>query len=339
MKLRSAIIGAGYVASRHHLPAYKRLKHIEIVAVCDRDYKRASRLAKRFGIPRVYENHSELLQKEDVDFVDVCTPVFTHMQICSEALDQSVNVLVEKPLCLTSSDAIALERLRHLRSVSLCVVHNYRFLPPVLRAEELIKNGKLGQIASIVGLMRSTPLLHLPEWTWDESRSGGIFFEAALHLVDLQVSFCGEHLRIIGLTCKRDPTYGFVQEFQALIEYKSGAIGTLDVNFNSTTASAELDICGTGGGLRLIFFPPGMWRTQGFLTPISRTSGEAERVLRYLVATILNRYNADYHLGILRRFVESVANGSDPPVSISSIIPTIRLLEELRNRASATPVT
>ena len=336
LKLRAAIIGAGNVASRHHLPAYRRIKNAQIVAVCDTDRTRAQRLARKFRIPRVYTDHDELFRREQLDFVDVCTPVFTHMQICSRALTEGVNVLVEKPLCLTSTEALALSRLCDSKGVSVCVAHNYRYLAPVMKTRELIEDDKIGGIMSIVGIMRSTPLLHLPEWTWDEAKSGGIFFEAALHLVDLQTLFCGEHRRVIGFTCTRDTEYHFVQAFEALIEFKSGAVGTLDINFLSTTASAELDICGPAGNVRLLFFPPGMWRSQGFLTPITRTVGEGERVLNYVLATLRGNYNSNYHVGLIRKFVESIENRTDPPVNIAAALPTIRLLEELKEHASAT---
>ena len=334
MKVRGAVIGAGRVASQHLIPAYKRLKSVEIIGVCDSNHARANKLARRFQIPAVYTDYSDLLKTERVDFIDVCTPVFTHMQICSDALNAGVSVLVEKPLCLTSTEADVLKRISDSQGASVCVVHNYRFLGPVRKAQQLIRDGRIGRITTTVGLIRSTPLLHLSKWTWDETKSGGIFFEAALHLADLQVLFCGEHRRVIGFSCKRDEEFGFVQAFQALIEYKSGVIGTLDVDFCSTNASGELDVSGSAGNIRLLFFPPGMWQSQGFLTPIARTVGEANRVISYLLATALGRYGADYHVQLIRKFVESVQQRTSPPVSITEAEPTIRLLQELRERAS-----
>jgi predicted dehydrogenase len=70
------------------------------------------------------------------------------------------------------------------------------------------------------------------------------------------------------------------------------------------------------------------------LTPLSRTKGEATRVLRYLFSTIKKSYYADYHVRLLQSYVESIRDGTDPPVSIEDALPTIRLLEELKTHAS-----
>ena len=122
-KLQAALIGAGAVARRHHLPAFKRTRQVEVVALCDTNRRRARTLAKDFRVPRVYCDYLQLLSKEEPDFVDICTPQSTHVEICSAALNEGMNVIVEKPLCLKVPEALALQKLSEMRGASLCVMH------------------------------------------------------------------------------------------------------------------------------------------------------------------------------------------------------------------------
>jgi predicted dehydrogenase len=76
MKLKVAVVGAGFVAQKRHIPAFLRLKkYIDLCAVCDLNLELAKSVSANFGILNSYSNLSEMLKKEHPDIVDVCTPL------------------------------------------------------------------------------------------------------------------------------------------------------------------------------------------------------------------------------------------------------------------------
>ena len=72
-KIRLGIVGLGWVSQVFHLPVLTKFEDVEIVAVCDKDRSRAKMIAERFGITRHYSDYQQMIEKEDLDTIDVCT--------------------------------------------------------------------------------------------------------------------------------------------------------------------------------------------------------------------------------------------------------------------------
>src|SRR6187431_3421286 len=86
-KLRVGVLGAGAWARVAHLPGYKRDPRCELVAIADPIVEKARAFAEKFGIPNAYASHQELLARDDIDLVDVCTPSARHFELTWAALD------------------------------------------------------------------------------------------------------------------------------------------------------------------------------------------------------------------------------------------------------------
>src|SRR5262245_52738251 len=103
-KLKAAIIGAGLIAGKKHIPAFlKHKRKVELVAVCDLNQQTAQNVAQSFGIPKAYSNVFEMLSKEKPALVDICTPPQTHAVLAEEVMKSGCHVLIEKPMELTVS--------------------------------------------------------------------------------------------------------------------------------------------------------------------------------------------------------------------------------------------
>ena len=73
-KLKAAVVGCGFVAQKRHIPSFLRLKrNVTLSALCDLNPRLAEEAGKKFGVKNVYSNLSEMLSKEDLDIVDICT--------------------------------------------------------------------------------------------------------------------------------------------------------------------------------------------------------------------------------------------------------------------------
>src|SRR5436190_4674216 len=130
-RLRTAIVGCGKVATTHAL-AYRALPNSEFVAVCDISTERAQRFSEQFGI-KGHTDLAEMLEREKVDVLSVCTQHTQHPVAVEIAADAGVHVISEKPLAidLVSCDrAIAAARVA---GIKLGVISQRRWYEPVQR--------------------------------------------------------------------------------------------------------------------------------------------------------------------------------------------------------------
>ena len=102
-KLRIGIIGTGWIAESH-IESYKRMKDVKVVAMADLIPGKAEKFAARYGIEncKFYPDHKSMLDSEKLDAVSVCTYNTQHAPCAIYALEKGVNVLLEKPMCVTT---------------------------------------------------------------------------------------------------------------------------------------------------------------------------------------------------------------------------------------------
>jgi len=102
--IRVGVIGAGGIARSVHLPNYQKLPHCEIVAVADVVADSAQSAAEQFHVAHWYVDFRELLKRDDIDAVSICTPNFIHCEATIAALEAGKHVLCEKPLAMNATE-------------------------------------------------------------------------------------------------------------------------------------------------------------------------------------------------------------------------------------------
>ena len=145
--VRMAFIGVGGIA-QVHLRALKErdAEGIEVVAVCDLVYERAQQTALKWGIPHAYQDYTEMLAKEDVECVTVCTYNQGHRAPTVAALRAGKHVLVEKPMAATLEDAAAMTQAAHETGKTLMIALKSRYSPHMQAAKAIMSSGALGDI-------------------------------------------------------------------------------------------------------------------------------------------------------------------------------------------------
>src|SRR3954471_4472000 len=154
-----AIAGAGMVA-RYHATAIERTPGARLVAVCRSDPARAEETAAQFGVPCLAD-YTNLLAREDVDAVCICTPSGLHGEQTVAAARAGKHVLVEKPIALTLADADAMIAACEQAGVRLGVALQRRTEPEFQRVHAAISSGELGRL--VLGSM-SMPYLRLQSY-------------------------------------------------------------------------------------------------------------------------------------------------------------------------------
>ena len=155
--LRVAVAGSGF-ASGMHLAGWRRLRDVEVVAICDPDIAKARARADEFGIGRVFDNGEAMLAAVQPDALDIAAPVAAHVSLCEQAAARGVHILCQKPLAFTLAEA---ERLAESVGdrVRLMVHENWRFRAQYRQIRCWIDEGLIGQPVSCMMQVRSSGLL------------------------------------------------------------------------------------------------------------------------------------------------------------------------------------
>lgn len=145
--MRVAVVGAGNMG-RNHVRNYAEMKDVELVAIADPS-DAARELAKKYKIKH-YSSYSEMFAKEKLDAVSIAVPTKFHHEAATAAMNNKINVLLEKPIASTLKEADELIKLAHRMGIIFTVGHIERYNPVVLKMRRLVSSGRLGDISSII---------------------------------------------------------------------------------------------------------------------------------------------------------------------------------------------
>ncbi len=152
-KIRLALIGTGYIAQAEHIPAILNCKDCELVALVDPRPRLLKALGERLNV-QTYPTLFEALNGCEFDVVDICTGPLVHEELIKAAAMAGKHILVEKPLTHSVTQAEAALKVVKEHGVKLMVGYMRRFDDDVLKVKELIENGKVGKIQSILTLFK-----------------------------------------------------------------------------------------------------------------------------------------------------------------------------------------
>jgi len=334
--LRVGIVGCGQIAQLQHIPSLLEIKDVELAAICDRNEDLVRRVAERFHIDRYYADFAEMLDKEKVDMVDICTSPQTHVALSVQAMEADCHVLVEKPIALSLKEADEIAEAAKANQVQLCVVHNELFEPVVLRARSIVSEGDIGDLVA-VHITDLTPKRY--DWImdkehWSHRLPGGIFGEMLPHPLYLAGAFFGP-LEPVEVYTRKLGSCDWIaaDELRIILEGKNG-VATIASSINTLEDNVLLDILGTKMSLHvslwnsvLIKFGTGGSRlvSRG-LENLSQSSS----ILVNTAFTALNMTLGRQHRGhytLIQRFIKSLQNGTKPPVTMEEAREVARLYQ------------
>ena len=144
-KLRFAVFGCGFW-SKFQIGAWSEIEGVELVALYNRTLSKASILADLFHVPRVYDNPEELLQNEQLDFVEIITDVDTHARFTELALKHGIkNIICQKPMAPSFEEARRMVTRCREAGANLYIHENYRWQAPIRRFREILDSGVIGK--------------------------------------------------------------------------------------------------------------------------------------------------------------------------------------------------
>lgn len=343
-KLRIGLCGFGSMGKVHafcvqNLPYfYKELPfEAEIAGVCTTNPAKAEQIAREYGFSSAAASEDELIADPDIDIIDICTPNLFHYDTVRRALAAKKHIYCEKPLCVTAAQAQELATLAGESGLICNVVFNNRHLAPVMRAKELVEEGRIGRVLSF-----SAEYLHNsctdPERPagWKQNRDvcgGGVLFDLGSHALDLIYSLCGEFSSVSGKAQiaypHRTGTDGQPwdtnadEAFYMILTLKNGGgVGTVSVSklVNGANDDLSFSVYGERGCLKFSLMQPNYLYFYDATQPIGTLGGESG----YRAVECVGRYPLPGgtfpspkaptgwlrgHVGSMYSFLNSVATG------------------------------
>ena len=213
-RVRVGLIGCGNVALGDHVPAYLSLPaSYELVGIADPTPARLElgRTISGLDARDCHADARDLLARDDLDLVDVCTPQHLHRDLVIEAASSGRHVLSEKPLATTPHDAWAMVAAADAAGTTLAIMHNFLLFSEVARTLEVIAAGEIGppEVVILNWLAvedRPGNAAYRPTWRHDPGQAGGGVLMDMLHIVYLAEVLVGAPIERVSawVTARRE---------------------------------------------------------------------------------------------------------------------------------------
>ncbi|MFX1537636.1 MAG: Gfo/Idh/MocA family protein [Promethearchaeota archaeon] len=337
--MRVGMIGCGGIAPTH-IRVYKSLENVNLVSLCDLNFERANKLASRFKVERTYGNYVEMFEKEDLDLVDICTPVSTHCRIVCDATEYVPAILLEKPMALNVYECDTIIREVKKYGAKLCIGHNQIFSPNIQRAKAIVDSSTFDLFSFTTRQKESFELLKAhnlaPAWNVAPEQ-GGILWEVCCHLAYLQLHFLPRINEVYGVGAKTK--YPVYDDFAVLLRTEDQNFGLIELSWVSheTEIVYELNDC-TGKRLQIYrdfdYFLENSKKPPFSVNSVLRNFFVDEKRLlqkwtRFGVSYFRKRKLLPT-FNLISSYIKAIEGDLSPPVSMEDGRKTIKLLECIR---------
>lgn len=262
-KLRIGVIGLGI--GRFHLEGYKKHEAAEIVAIADTDAERLQKVGEEFGIVQRYTSAEEMLEKEKLDLVSVCTPNKFHKPLTIAALNHGCHVLCEKPMAMNACEALEMQEAARKAKRRIMINFSYRFNEASYALKGQVDSGIVGDIyfgRTVWHRRRGMP--GFGGWFGTKALSGGgPLIDLGVHRLDLALWLMGypKPTWVMGATfdpiaqeraAREGKTFDVEDLAAASIRFENGAMLIVEASWASNqkkNEEMETLLMGTKGGL------------------------------------------------------------------------------------------
>ncbi|MHA1833621.1 MAG: Gfo/Idh/MocA family protein, partial [Candidatus Baldrarchaeia archaeon] len=325
------LVGCGRV-SEIHINAYKNIPEANVVAVSDINLDRAKAFAQKFGIEQVYNDALKLFELKDLDFVDICTPISTHAKLACEAAKHGQNIFLEKPMARSSKECDEIIRKVSKNNVKLCICHNQLFLPHIMHAKAVVDSGNFPLAYFKISVRESAELIGAPSWIMTPEQ-GGALWETGTHSAYLQLHFLKKIEKVWGIGEKVEhPVH---DHFITMLSSPEKTIGIIEISWLAKKKEITFELIESNGKKIqildysfLLQFPEknpehiiqGLYEDQKIIS---------KKWVKFFISDLRNRRISNclpQHI-LLTKFLESIKNDTEPPVTPNDGRRTVRLLE------------
>lgn len=345
-KLRMGIVGAGNIFRAEHVKPLLEHEEVELVAVCDVNQERAEKVAKEYGIPSVYSDYKELLLRDDIDLIDICTPNLYHSEISIAALNAGKHVFCEKPDAVNPEEAQKMADAAKANGKIMMAMRNNRFTPAARYLKRYIGEGNMGEIyTGRCGWIRRRGIPGKGGWfTTKELSGGGPLIDLGVHFIDLAMWLMGnpKPVSVSGCTYtkfandeisdslhssfgekKSDGTFDVEDLAIGFIRFENGT--SLQIEFSWASNIGEemnfVELRGTRAGFSL---------KKGELQIFSEAAGQLTNI-----TPVIKGNGAAPHGEHLKHFIDCVQKRAEPIILPEHGVDMIKILSAIYKSAES----
>lgn len=259
MKLKYALIGCGRISVNHIKSAIDN--NLELVALCDINQETLDEKNDKFNLDiktRKYIDYKEMLEKEEIDLIAICTESGNHAQIAIDCLEYNCNLIIEKPIALSLEDADNIIFKAKEKNLKVCACHQNRFNKSVQKVRQELEKGSFGRLlhgAAHIRWNRSKDYYEQAPWrgTWEQD--GGALMNQCIHNIDLLRWMMGNDIiEVIGITDNLKHEYIETEDLGiAVVKFENGSYGLIEgsTSVYPTNLEETLYIFGEKGTIKL----------------------------------------------------------------------------------------
>ncbi len=233
MKIKLAVVGAGYF-SQYHYESWNRLDDVNLVALCDINQDRAAKTAKKFNVPKVFNDFDLMLKEINPDLVDIITPASSHMKLVRTAFENKTAIICQKPL---AEDLISAKKMVELADdcgVFFAVHENFRFQPWFKEIKKILDQNMLGKTYSLNFRLRPGDgqgnEAYLGRQPYFQKMKRFLIHETGIHFIDTFRYLLGDIRMVYAGLRKLNPVIAGEDAGVVLFEFQNGIHAILDAN-------------------------------------------------------------------------------------------------------------
>ena len=315
-----AIVGIGGMGTVHY-NNYAQIEKAEVRAVVgpsESDRKKA----EKWGV-KIYPELESLLQEEEIDLIDICTPTFLHVEHALQVLSAGKNVIIEKPIALHREDAERIFALASETNSLVFVGQVLHFTKEVEILKEAVQSGKYGKVLdAYFTRLTAAPNWVQGGWMFDKEKSGLLPFDLHIHDLDLIVSLFGRPESYSYKASGRDQSQ-FKEHYRFNYNYGDLNIGAEAAWYN---ANYPFTACWR------VYFEKGLLVNEGELIfyPAEGEPLEFETEMEPKIETGINLPPTAMFYNELSHFINCAENGvPSDKITKEQLITTVGILEEI----------
>ena len=258
MKFGLCVIGCGSFARTFSNAIQGELGEIDLY-FASRDPARADAFAAEFRGADSFGSYQSAVSDPRVEALYICTPHNLHLEHTKLAAGAGKHILLEKPLARTTEEANAIVRTAREASVTLMVAENYRFMPPVLAARNMVDRGDLGSLR-LIQMQEDYPF-QPTEWRNDaEMNGGGVLIDGGIHKASLLAYLAGNPSEVYAAEVP-SAQHGLEAEdgVVAMLRYTSGVVGIINHSWSAGPHSDRPWVTISGSRASIAFELGGDW--------------------------------------------------------------------------------
>ncbi|MFV0504890.1 MAG: Gfo/Idh/MocA family protein [Lachnospirales bacterium] len=244
---RVGVIGCGNIFPMHGI-SINGVKNATVVAVSDVKEDRGNKVAKNYNC-QFYADYKEMIDKENLDVVHVCTPHYLHPEMVIYALEKGCHVLTEKPMSIKLEDAKAMVDAGTASGKTFGVIFQNRYNPGSVLIKEALEDGTLGKIKGVrlsVTWDRSDEYYSKSDWkgTWDKE-GGGVIIDQAIHTFDLMRWFVNSEIDYIdaNISNRAHEQIEVEDSAEGVVKFKNGVATAFHcINYYTYDSPVELEL-------------------------------------------------------------------------------------------------